>query len=127
MRGTVKWFNAKKGYGFITDSNGADVFVHQTQIQMGGFRTLNEGDIVDFEIGTTDTSNRTQAINVQPVITLNMVKRALHKDNYFLKERRDSLWMIVDKNNFIVAGDCIGLTLIETAKFAGINVSGLEG
>lgn len=52
MRGTVKWFNAEKGYGFITreDGNG-DVFVHYTAIQGDGFRTLNEGDVVEFEIG----------------------------------------------------------------------------
>jgi cold shock protein len=48
--GTVKWFNDKKGFGFITQDNGADVFVHQTEIQGNGFRTLAEGDKVDFEV-----------------------------------------------------------------------------
>ncbi len=48
--GTVKWFNDKKGFGFITQDNGTDVFVHQTQIQGNGFRTLTEGDKVDFEV-----------------------------------------------------------------------------
>jgi CspA family cold shock protein len=48
--GTVKWFNDKKGFGFITQDNGADVFVHQTEIQGSGFRTLAEGDKVDFEV-----------------------------------------------------------------------------
>jgi cold shock protein len=48
--GTVKWFNDKKGSGFITQDNGADVFVHQTEIQGNGFRTLAEGDKVDFEV-----------------------------------------------------------------------------
>lgn len=48
--GTVKWFNDKKGFGFITQDNGTDVFVHQTEIQGNGFRTLAEGDKVDFEV-----------------------------------------------------------------------------
>jgi CspA family cold shock protein len=48
--GTVKWFNEKKGYGFIEQENGPDVFVHHTGINSSGFRTLNEGDRVTFEI-----------------------------------------------------------------------------
>ncbi|GIW73163.1 MAG: cold-shock protein [Planctomycetota bacterium] len=48
--GTVKWFNDEKGYGFITQEGGGDVFVHHTAIQMEGFRTLGEGDRVEFEI-----------------------------------------------------------------------------
>jgi CspA family cold shock protein len=48
--GTVKWFNEKKGYGFIEQENGPDVFVHHTGINASGFRTLNEGDQVTFEI-----------------------------------------------------------------------------
>ena len=48
--GTVKWFNDKKGFGFISQDNGDDVFVHQTSIQGEGFRTLAEGDKVEFEI-----------------------------------------------------------------------------
>ncbi|HEY65586.1 MAG TPA: cold-shock protein [Caldilineae bacterium] len=48
--GTVKWFNATKGYGFITREDGDDVFVHYSAIQMDGFRTLEEGDTVEFEI-----------------------------------------------------------------------------
>ena len=48
--GSVKWFNDKKGFGFISQDNGADVFVHQTSIQGEGFRTLAEGDKVEFEV-----------------------------------------------------------------------------
>lgn len=50
-QGTVKWFNDAKGYGFISRENGPDVFVHHTAIVGEGFRTLNEGDRVNFEIG----------------------------------------------------------------------------
>ncbi len=49
-KGTVKWFNDKKGFGFISQENGDDVFVHQTAIQSEGFRTLAEGDKVEFEV-----------------------------------------------------------------------------
>ena len=48
--GTVKWFNDRKGYGFIEQEDGPDVFVHHTGINSSGFRTLNEGDRVTFDI-----------------------------------------------------------------------------
>ena len=48
--GTVKWFNNEKGYGFIAQENGPDVFVHHTAIQSEGFRTLKEGQQVEFSI-----------------------------------------------------------------------------
>lgn len=48
--GTVKWFNDSKGYGFIQREQGADVFVHQSAIQADGFRSLNEGDRVEFAV-----------------------------------------------------------------------------
>jgi CspA family cold shock protein len=48
--GTVKWFNEKKGYGFIEQESGPDVFVHHSGINSSGFRTLNEGDRVSFDI-----------------------------------------------------------------------------
>lgn len=49
-QGTVKWFNADKGYGFISVDGGQDVFVHYSAIQMQGYRTLNEDDRVEFEV-----------------------------------------------------------------------------
>ena len=48
--GTVKWFNDAKGYGFISQEGGEDVFVHHTAIQMDGFRTLKEGEKVEFDV-----------------------------------------------------------------------------
>lgn len=50
IQGTVKWFNASKGYGFIAREGGKDVFVHFSAITMEGYRTLNEGDKVEFTI-----------------------------------------------------------------------------
>lgn len=61
-RGTVKWFNDSKGYGFITRPSGGDVFVHFSSIQGDGFRTLAEGDEVEFEVQETDRG--LQATNV---------------------------------------------------------------
>ena len=53
-RGTVKWFNDSKGYGFITQPSGEDVFVHHSQIVAEGFRTLKEGEEVEFELEETE-------------------------------------------------------------------------
>lgn len=50
QKGQVKWFNEKKGYGFITRDDGTDVFVHHTGIEGEGFKTLYEGDKVEFEV-----------------------------------------------------------------------------
>ncbi|NLY09230.1 MAG: cold-shock protein [Tissierellia bacterium] len=50
MNGTVKWFNAEKGYGFITTEEGADVFAHFSQINKEGFKTLDEGQAVSFDV-----------------------------------------------------------------------------
>jgi len=52
--GKVKWFNAAKGYGFIEQEDGEDVFVHYSQIKDEGFKTLNEGQDVEFEVTTGD-------------------------------------------------------------------------
>lgn len=49
-RGTVKWFNDAKGYGFITQENGPDVFVHHTAIEGSGFKSLTEGETVEFQV-----------------------------------------------------------------------------
>ncbi|HSA91396.1 MAG TPA: cold-shock protein [Terriglobales bacterium] len=61
-RGTVKWFNATKGYGFIQREKGGDVFVHYSAIQSDGYRTLNEGETVEFEV--TQGPKGLQASNV---------------------------------------------------------------
>ncbi len=60
--GKVKWFNAEKGYGFITTDEGKDVFVHYSAIQSEGFKTLDEGAAVSFEI--TESNRGPQASNV---------------------------------------------------------------
>ena len=62
MKGTVKWFNNQKGYGFISDEAGNDVFVHYSGIAAEGFKSLEEGAAVEFEV--TDGAKGPQATNV---------------------------------------------------------------
>ena len=62
VTGKVKWFNAEKGYGFITTDEGKDVFVHYSAIQIDGFKTLDDGDAVSFEVVQSDRGE--QAANV---------------------------------------------------------------
>ncbi|MCK5307400.1 MAG: cold-shock protein [Zetaproteobacteria bacterium] len=62
--GTVKWFNESKGFGFIEQESGEDVFVHFSAIQSDGFKTLSEGQSVEFEL--TQDEKGTKAVNVIP-------------------------------------------------------------
>lgn len=64
-QGTVKWFNDAKGFGFIAQEGGKDVFVHHTAIVMDGFRSLREGDTVEFE--TVEGPKGLQAANVRKI------------------------------------------------------------
>ncbi len=62
MKGTVKWFNNQKGYGFISDEEGNDVFVHYSGLNMEGFKTLEDGQAVEFDV--IDGAKGPQATNV---------------------------------------------------------------
>jgi CspA family cold shock protein len=64
-QGTVKWFNDTKGYGFIREDSGGDVFVHHSEIDMQGFKTLAEGDRVEFE--KTQGPKGPKATNVRKI------------------------------------------------------------
>ena len=65
MTGKVKWFDSKKGYGFITADNGKEIFVHFSGIASDGFKSLNEGQQVEFEVGSGNKGE--QAVNVTVV------------------------------------------------------------
>ena len=65
QQGTVKWFNAKKGYGFISDEQGNDVFVHFSASNMDGFKELKDGERVEFEV--TEGEKGPQAANVSRI------------------------------------------------------------
>ncbi len=65
MTGKVKWFNAEKGYGFIEREDGGDVFVHFSAIQVEGYKTLEDGQTVEFDV--VEGNRGEQAANVRPV------------------------------------------------------------
>lgn len=124
MKGTVKWFNAQKGFGFISGDDGKDYFVHQSNIKIEGFRKLDEGDIVDFWVGIGG-NGKEQALNVKPVLTLQMIKQALRKDDLYVKEINkgdcNEGYAVVDQNNVIQTGNN-GMSFRDLAKYAGFNV-----
>jgi len=62
--GTVKWFNSEKGYGFISREDGPDVFVHYSAIQMNGYRTLEEGQNVEFDVGPGKKGEEAQNVRI---------------------------------------------------------------
>jgi CspA family cold shock protein len=62
--GTVKWFNSEKGYGFISREEGPDVFVHYSAIQMNGYRTLEEGQQVEFDVGPGKKGEEAQNVRI---------------------------------------------------------------
>ncbi len=62
--GTVKWFNSEKGYGFISREDGPDVFVHYSAIQMNGYRTLEEGQHVEFDVGPGKKGEEAQNVRI---------------------------------------------------------------
>jgi CspA family cold shock protein len=62
--GTVKWFSTEKGYGFIEREDGDDVFVHYSAIQMNGYRTLEEGQRVEFDVGPGQKGEEAQKVRV---------------------------------------------------------------
>lgn len=127
-KGTVKWFNNQKGYGFITDSEGKDIFVHYSAIQMDGFKTIIEGDVVEYEIGE-GTTGREQAVNVTPILTVKSIIASLKKENLMLKTMTDAYgvkkYLVVNADD-VLQTDENGMTLVETAAYAGIDVEGLE-
>ena len=63
-RGTVKWFNAQKGYGFITCEDGTEVFVHYSAIAMDGFKVVTEGQEVEFEVVAGEKGSQAQNVTV---------------------------------------------------------------
>lgn len=128
MQGTVKWFNNQKGYGFITDSDGKDVFVHHSNIVMDGFRYLNEDDIVSFELGGGN-DGRQQAINVKPVLTMKMIEDSLKEEGLNVKVVKDSYgvtkYLVTDAGDLIQT-DEQGISFLDLAAFTGYDIEGLS-
>lgn len=133
MQGTVKWYDSKKGYGFITNSEGKDSFFHHSNIQMDGFRSLGTDEIVDYEIGT-GKNGKEQAVNITPVLTMKMIEDSLKKDHLYVKKvkadkntvilntlgmKKD--YMVVDENNVIQSSEH-GMSFLDLAAYAGFDV-----
>ena len=120
MQGTVKFFNRVKGWGFITDSEGKDIFVHHSSIVMDGFRYLDADDIVNYEIGIGN-NGKEQAVNVTPLLTMKMIEDSLEEDNLYVGNMKDAFghdcYMIVDQNNVIHSSEQ-GMSLLELAAVA---------
>ncbi len=87
-QGTVKWFNAEKGFGFISREDGSDVFVHFSAIQGDGFKTLEEGQAVTFDV--EDSDRGPQAVNVEKTNKNN--QKHLTCVRCFLLKNREEKW-----------------------------------
>lgn len=124
MQGTVKWFDSQKGYGFIIDSENKDVFVHYSMLQMDGFKTLNEDDMVEYELGTGN-NERQQAINVTPILTRRMIEDSLKEENLYIQTMKDGYgvtkYQVVNENK-ILKTDENGMSFTELAVYAGYEI-----
>lgn len=124
MQGVVKFFNRNKGWGFITDIEGEDVFVHHSSIVMDGFRYLSTDDIVNYELGT-DNNGREQAVNVTQILTRQIAEDSLKKENLYIQTQKDSYgvkkYLVVDENN-VIQTDESGMSFMELAKYAGFEI-----
>lgn len=137
MQGTIKFFQKVRGWGFVKADDGKEYFVHYSQIQMNGFRTLNEDDVVNFELGV-GKDGKEQAVDVKPILTMKMVKDSLKEENMHVKEIKADAntmvlnalgmnkgYMVVDANNVIQAGEQ-GMSFLDLAAFAGFDTEGLS-
>ena len=124
MQGTIKFFHNTRVLVFIKADEGKEYFVHHSQIQMKGFRTLHAGDIVSFDVSEPDENNRVHAVHVQPVLTLSMVVRELKKDKLHIMRNEENRnvheWYVVDKSNRPVVEKA--MDLIQLAEYAGFTV-----
>lgn len=127
MKGTVKWFNTQKGYGFVKNSDGKDVFVHHSNIVMDGFRSLDHGDIVTFDLGAGN-DGREQAINVTPILTMKMIEDSLKAENLYITYMKDAYsvkkYQVVNQNNVLQSSEQ-GMSFLELAAYAGFDTEGL--
>lgn len=123
-RGTIKWFNAQKGYGFLVMEDGKDIFVHYSGLNIDGFKVVNEDEIVEFDV--IETEKGKQAVNVTPILTMKMIRDSLKKDNLYVSKRKIkdaygvTKYLVVDQNNVIQSSEH-GMTFLELAAYAGLE------
>lgn len=122
---TTKWFN--NGYGFLVDSEtNEDVFCHYSQLQMDGFKSLHENDMVTYELGMgAGKDSREQAINVKPILTIQMIEDSLKEDNLHIQTMKDGYgvtkYQVVDGNN-VLQTDENGMSFMELAAYANFEI-----
>ena len=125
MKGTIKFFNNKKGWGFITGEDEMDYFVHCSQIRANGQKGLFEGDLVYFEVSKPDKNNRIQALKVEPILTLGMVTHELAKEGLHLMRIRDKRgvhgWYVADESENPVVNK--EMDLMELAAYVGFSTN----
>lgn len=124
-KGTVKWFNNQKGYGFLKSEDGKDVFLHYSNIEMDGFKELEENDVVSFELGAGN-DGREQAVNVTPIVTMKMIKSALMENGCDVrvgksKSTKEKRYYVHDKDDALQTNED-GMTFAELASYAEIPV-----
>jgi len=125
MNGTIKFFDKKKGWGYIKADDSEEYFVHYTQIQMKGHKSLDNDDIVSFEVSEPDGNGRIQAVNVKPILTRKMIENSLKEENLHIGTMKDcygvTKYLVVDGNNALQSNEN-GMTFLELAAFAGYEI-----
>lgn len=128
MQGKIKFFNKSRGWGYIKAEDGKEYFIHYSEIQLDGFKTLDGGDIVSFEVCGSDENKRIHAVNVQPVLTLAMVLHELKKKKLHVMRIRDDKgihgWYVVDKSDHPVIDK--EMDLVGLAEYAGFEIHQLS-
>ena len=104
--------------------DGKDVFVHHSNIIMDGFRTLDENDVINFELGNSN-DGREQAVNVSPIVTTKMIESALKEENLYVKTVKDSYgvkkYLVVNADNVIQTSEQ-GMSFSELATYAEMPI-----
>ncbi len=125
MQGVVKFFDKRKGWGYIKTDNSEEYFVHYTQIQMKGHKSLDNDDIVSFEVSEPDGNGRIHAINVKPILTMKMILDSLTKESFYIQKMKDGYgvtkYLVVDGNKALQS-DENGMSFMELAEFAGYEI-----
>ncbi len=125
MNGTIKFFDKKKGWGYIKADDGKEYFFHYTQIQMKGHKSLDNDDIVSFEVSEPDGNGRIQAVNVRPILTRRMIEDSLKEENLYIQTIKDGYgvtkYQVVDGNKALQSGEN-GMTFMKLAAFAGYEI-----
>lgn len=124
MYGTIRRYFQKQRYGFISTTEGQDYFFHVSGLKNYGGRP-NVDDSIEFDISKPDEEGNVCAYNIKPILTVNMVRKALRKEHLYLKSGKNILgnkiWFVVDSDNMIQTSER-GMSLEEVAEYAGFTI-----